>query len=99
MGEHKKMAKLIRVQWDADALAKALSTTESEAQAWVLARALVIKLIEDTKADEIQARYLNENKAEEQAQVKTLTEALMRRWMRPRRIRQRRRALSIRSIR
>jgi len=105
MGVHKDMAKRakakriqvqIQVQWNAVALAKALSKTENEAQAWILARALAAKLIDDTKADEIQARFFEDNKAEEQAQLRLLTESLMRRWMRPRRLRQQRRALSVR---
>lgn len=101
MGVHKDMAKRakakrIQVQWNAVALAKALSKTENEAQAWILSRALAIKLIDDTKADEIQAQFFEDNKAEEQTQLRLLSESLMRRWMRPRRLRKQRRALSVR---
>ena len=101
MGVHKDMAKRVKpkriqVHWDAVALARALSKTECEAHAWILARALGTKLIDDTKADEIQARFFEENKLEEQAQIRSLTESLMRRWMRPRRLRQQRKALSVR---
>lgn len=88
--------KRLHVEWNAVALAKALSKTENEAQAWILARALGVKLIDDTKADETQARFFRENHAEEQLQIQALTEALMRRWMRPRRLRKQRRVLSVR---
>ncbi|QNI33728.1 hypothetical protein H7849_07350 [Alloacidobacterium dinghuense] len=74
--------KPVCVPWDADALEDALAQTKDEAEAWILARALVIRLIEDTKADAIQAKHLNENQAEVRDQVKAMTETLMRKWMR-----------------
>lgn len=76
-------AKLMYVPWDAGALADALFGTEDFAQARVLAKALAMKMVDDTKADKAPISYLNVNQAEEQAQEKTLTEALMRQWMRP----------------
>ncbi len=76
-------AKLMYVPWDAGALADALFGTEDFAQARVLAKALAMKMVDDTKADKAPISYLKVNQAEEQAQEKTLTEALMRQWMRP----------------
>jgi hypothetical protein len=76
-------AKLMYVPWDASALADALFETQDFAQARVLAKALAMKMVDDTKAEKAPVSYLNANQAEEQAQAKTLTEALMRQWMRP----------------
>jgi len=76
-------AKLMYVPWDAGALADALFETDDFAQARVLARALAIKMVDDTKAERAPVSYLKQNEPEERAQEKALTEALMRQWMRP----------------
>lgn len=76
-------SKLMYVPWDADALADALFDTEDLFQAQVLAKALAIKIVGDTKAANLQVNYLKENKVETRAQEKTLTDALMQEWMRP----------------
>jgi hypothetical protein len=75
--------KLMYVPWNADALVDALFETEDLAQARVLAKALAIKMVDDTKAGRSQVTYLKEHRVEAQAQEKTLTEALMQQWMRP----------------
>jgi hypothetical protein len=71
------------VPWDTGALADALFETEDFAQARVLARALAMKMVDDTKAERAPISYLKQNQTEERAQEKALTEALMRQWMRP----------------
>jgi hypothetical protein len=77
-------SKLMYVPWDADALAGALFETEDLFQAQVLAKALAIKIVGDTRAGKLlQVKYLEENKVETRAQEKTLTDALMQEWMRP----------------
>lgn len=75
--------KLMFVPWNADALADALFETEDFAQAQFLARALAIKMLDETKAGNVQAVCPEQNKVEERAQEKTLAEALLRQWMRP----------------
>lgn len=78
-----KRAKVMYVPWDADALADALFETEDLVQARILAKALAIKVVDDTQSGKLQAKYLKENQVEAQAQEKTLAEALMQQWMRP----------------
>jgi hypothetical protein len=75
--------KLMYVPWDADALVDALFETDDLYQARVLAKALAVKMLDDTKAGQPPVKYLKENKVEERAQEKTLTDALMQQWMRP----------------
>lgn len=76
-------SKLMYVPWDADALADALFDTEDLFQARVLAKALAIKIVDDTKAGKPQTKCLKENKVEARAQERVLTDALMQEWMRP----------------
>jgi len=71
------------VPWNADALADALFETEDFAQAQFLARALAIKMLDETKTADPQALVPKQNKVQERAQEKTLAEALLRQWMRP----------------
>jgi len=76
-------SKLMYVPWDADALADALFGTEDLFQAQVLAKALAVKIVCETRAGNPPAEHLKLNKVEERAQEKTLTDALMQQWMRP----------------
>jgi hypothetical protein len=76
-------SKLMYVPWDADALADALFDTEDLFQARVLAKALAIKIVDDTKTGKPQAKCLKGNKVEARAQQRVLTDALMQEWMRP----------------
>lgn len=78
-----KRARVMYVPWDADALADALFDTEDLVQARILAKALAIKVVDDTQSDKLEAKYLKENQVEALAQEKTLAEALMQQWMRP----------------
>lgn len=76
-------AKLMYVPWDTESLADALFETEDLYQARLLAKALAVKMLDETKASQPPVKYLKENKVEELAQEKTLTDALMQQWMRP----------------
>lgn len=78
-----KRAKVMYVPWDADTLADALFETDDMAQAQVLAKALAIKVVDDTQSGKFQDKSLKENQVEAKAQEKTLAEALMQQWMRP----------------
>ncbi|HYK34800.1 hypothetical protein [Alloacidobacterium sp.] len=78
-----KRSRVMYVPWDADALADALFDTEDLVQARILAKALAIKVVDDTQSDKLEAKYLKENQVEALAQEKTLAEALMQQWMRP----------------
>ena len=76
-------SKLMYVPWDADALADALFETEDLFQAQVLAKALAVKIVCETRAGNPLAEHLKPNKVEERAQETTLTDALMQQWKRP----------------